>query len=250
MRKKQGPCGRGFVDLTGFDAHNAVFNHIRASHAVLTRDGVQFFQQGNKVHFFTVQRHRYAFFESDFDIFRLIGCLFDLPGDHVGILRRFVPQIFQRAAFNGDTPDILIDTVDLFLAEFDGEVLFDRIIDLGLPGSQLPITQGSYDLEGGIKHFHTQIKADLVIAFCGTPVSHDVHTFLMSDIDEVFRDQRASVGGGKKIFVLIDRVGLQSADKVFFGKFFAQVHDIYFGCAGRFPAFDQIFGGKFTAKIG
>src|SRR5205085_12425564 len=114
MRGMQYSGSRSLVDFAGLDANQAILDMIDPPDAILSCKLVQTFDQRNAFHLFAVQGYGDAVLKGNLHIAGLCCGLAlkvgtDRPG--VDLLWRLCPGVFQDAALDAASPEVLIDRI-------------------------------------------------------------------------------------------------------------------------------------------
>ena len=102
----------GFVDAVALHAHQAIFNQVNPTNAVLGAEIVEGAEQFDRSHDFAVDGGRDTFDEADFDVFGFIRGILRRHGQGVHHFFGLVPRIFEDATFVGHVPNVAVAAIN------------------------------------------------------------------------------------------------------------------------------------------
>src|SRR5437660_1272674 len=114
MRGMQNGGSRSLVDFTRLDANQAVFDMVDTPDAVAACKLVQTFYEGNTFHLFAVQCYGDTVLKGNLHVVGLCRGLALKVGTNrpgVDLLWRLCPGVFQDAALDAASPEVLIDRI-------------------------------------------------------------------------------------------------------------------------------------------
>ena len=111
MRKMQNRRGGRFIDLARFDPDQPVLDQVDPADPVRSGNTVETVDELHGVQFLAVQRDRDSMEEIDLHDLRLVGRVCRIDGALVRIRRRLCHRVFQHAAFDARSPDVLVDRI-------------------------------------------------------------------------------------------------------------------------------------------
>ena len=108
MSRNQDHGTRGFVDLPGLDANQAVFDNVNSPDPLSPATAVQFLDDLQWAEFAAIERNGNTLFKADHDLVRQrrVGGVVRVVVD---VLGWSVPNVFQEPGFNGSPPHVLVD---------------------------------------------------------------------------------------------------------------------------------------------
>ena len=211
---EQQGASRSFVAAARLDADEAVFDQVDASNRVASADFVQQFDQRHRIEIHTIYGDGHTFFESDFDLFLLIGSLLrrlrHLPGAREGR----VGGVLEFPAFVADVPEITIAAVNLLAARGHGNTALLGIVETIFARFQIPLAPRRHDFQLGSERLVGHLEADLVVAFASASVADGRGAFAQRDFHLMFRDHGTGKRGAEQILVFIHRPGFQRGPDV------------------------------------
>ena len=121
-------------------------------------------------------------------------------------------------------PFSLLFVALLFIVQIDRHIVSRRVGHRVFAGFDRPETPGSDDLQVRIQGLHSQLEADLVIAFARRAVADRVGAVLLRRIHEDLADEGPREGCAQKVLAFVFPVGLENLVCVIFDKFFPRVY--------------------------
>src|SRR3989304_4842555 len=116
---------RGFVYFSGFNTYKSVLQMVNPANTMLSSPRIQRIDKGYPIHLLVVDSHRNASFKLNLQIFWCIRCFFCIFCPFINFLWRLSPGVFQYAALDTSTPEVLIRTIrTLYLCLYRNIVLF------------------------------------------------------------------------------------------------------------------------------
>src|SRR5437588_8299733 len=226
------------VRAARFHPDEAIFDEVGAADAVLRGDFIERVEQFDGPKFRAVDGNRSARFESDFDFFGFVRSFFrgDNPLPH-GLVR-CVGGVFKFAAFVAEVPNVSVAAVNVFLALFNGNVVFLRIGDGVFTGIDVPLAPRRDDLHIRRDGLVGQFETHLVVAFSSAAVGKAVGAKLQRDFRLALGDDGARHGSAEQVCMLVNCAGANRRPNVIAHKFFAQIFDVRgrSACSQRFLA--------------
>ena len=128
-------------------------------------------------------------------------------------------------------PEVLVLGVVGFPGDLQRDVVRLGVVDLLIPGLDIPLPPGSDDGHVRREMLHSQLKPDLVVALAGAAVADGVGAFLLRDFHQALGDAGPRVAGAQEV-ILIHGAGFHGGDDVVIHIFFRQVQHIQLAGAG------------------
>ncbi len=187
---------------------------IDTPYAMHPRQFIQRFDQGYTIALLAIQSDRDAMLEGDLQVgwsgirgaaWLLVEIGVRRPG--VDLLGRLRPGIFQDAALDTPSPQVLIDRVRAGVCHLDGNAMLGCVSDF-VVACHTPLPHGSNDFQCGRKSIDRYIEANLVVAFACAAVGHRHGSLRVRCLDKQVCDQRAGQRRCQGILALVDRSGL------------------------------------------
>ena len=106
-----------------------------------------------------------------------------------------------------------------------------RIVDLLIPGLDIPDSPGSDDGHFRSKMLDGQFETDLIISLAGTAVTDGIRTLLEGHFHQALGNAGSCGAGAQKVF-LINRSGFHGRNDVIIHIIIRQIQNVQLGCAG------------------
>src|SRR5262249_25467403 len=132
-------------------------------------DLVQLLDQRHAVHLLAVQADRYAVFEFDFEVFRLVGGLDRIDGPGEGVGRRLVPRVFEDTRLATAAEQVQIEAVRTLLGRLHRDAVLGGVFDF-FRAVHLPFADRSDNLQIRCQSLESNVKSDLIVPLAGTAV--------------------------------------------------------------------------------
>src|SRR5258708_3177335 len=129
------------------------------------------------------------------------------PG--IDLLWRLLPGIFQYAALDAASPQVLVDRIRAGIGYIDRDTMLSSISYLVVT-RHAPLTHGRNNFQVRRKRVDRDIEAHLVIALTCTAMGHSHRAFRVGHLDQQPWNQWTCQGRRQGILPLVDRPSLQS----------------------------------------
>ncbi len=215
------------VDLARLQTDESVLDHVDPAEAVLARKLVHAVDDLVEAHQLAVERDRNALLEADLGVLRIVATVaLRIGRERVDVRRRLDPRVFEHAALDRTSPQVVIDRVRALLGRRHGYVALHGVDHLLLACLELPLANRRDDLEVRVETRDADLEANLIVALAGAAVTDVLRPTPVSLLDEVLHDDRPGHGAHERILVLVERIGLERPGDVLLDVLFAHVfHD-------------------------
>ena len=223
---------RRFIALTRFHADHTVLDHVDTAETVRTSDLVHSFDDLKKRHLLAIERHRNASSERDLDLGRLIGSSLRIDRHRIDVGRRRCPRIFEHAALDRATPQVVVDRIGVGLGSIYGHAVSFSVIDLFRTRMKIPFAHGGQDLDAGVERLDGSLEADLIVALAGATMGDVLRTFFMRDINQELGDEWTRKRRDQRVLAFEVRICSKRLGKVFVHEKLAHIDDVAFERTG------------------
>ena len=211
MREQDRQRAGALVDLAALDPDPPVFDHVDPAVAVLTDRTRHGSDKLGQRHRGPVERDRPALFEAQHELARVARGVLDAARECIDVFRRCDPGVFEDPAFDGASPEVLVDGVGAALGHPDGDVVLARVLDRVFAGEP-PDADGRQHVEVRRKRAHRDLEPHLIVAFAGTTVRDRAGAVLAGGADEMTRDDRPRERRDQRVLALVERVRAQGGN--------------------------------------
>jgi hypothetical protein len=200
---------------------------------MLATDGVKSRHEREGAERLAVHGDRRALLETDDHVFRDIGCLRGLCGEHehVRLGRRI--RILEVAAFMAQVPQVRIARIDLLLRRGNGNAFRRCVVDRVFAAADIPLAPRRDDGQFGRERREGHLEAHLIVALPGASVRERVGADTVRNLHLTLGDERPRHGGAQQVLPIVDRAGAEGGENEIAHELFAQIfHEAFLG-AGR-----------------
>ena len=143
----------------------------------------------------------------------------------VDLFGRLDERILEDPAFDGASPEVLVDAERGFRGRFDRHPVLAGVDHLLLPG-HVPFPGGRDHSELRSEAGSGEVEAHLVVPLPRAPVGDVGRALLPGDLDHVAADQRAGESRAERVDSLVERVGLEGRREELFRELLSGVSDV------------------------
>ena len=199
-------AARGLVDAPVLHADEPVLHDVDDADAVGPADGVELCDDLAGLHLLAVQGHGGAGLKVDGHIGGLIRGLQggDAHLQEAGLLvLGLVGGVLQVQALVAQVPEVLILGVVGLPADLQRHLVGLGVVDLLLPGLDVPLPPGGDDLHLGGEALDGQLEADLVVALAGAAVGDGVGALRHGDLRQLLADDGPGEGRAQEVGLVL-----------------------------------------------